>query len=132
MRAKCEAAAAARVQAREAAAKKAKKGAKKPKKGAAPPPPEEEESDPPSALEIYDGIKSMVEEHTKMRQEERAREREKAKLVPRDPDGEMVMEEVCSIVGSVFCRVGVVFMVVDRQCKYVECSAYVACGSILW
>ncbi|CAM9524177.1 unnamed protein product, partial [Sphacelaria rigidula] len=94
LRIKCEAAAAARVQAREAAAKKAKKGAKKPKKGAAPPPPDEVEIDPPSALEIYDGIKSVVEEHSNMRQEERARERERAKLVPRDPDGEMVMEEV--------------------------------------
>lgn len=98
LRATCEAVAAARAQAREDAAKKAKKGAKKPPKGAAPPPPEEPEVDPPSAVEMYDNTRRVVEEHRKLRQEERAWKREEERLVPRDPEGEAVMEEVCTFV----------------------------------
>lgn len=106
-----EAIAAARVQAKEDAAKAAKKGGKKggakPKKApkgttaaaASTPAPEEDtegdtEVEPPSVLEVYDAIREEVIQHISARKEEIARRRAEEKLVPRDPTGEAVMEEV--------------------------------------
>lgn len=113
LRVASEAEAAAKAQAKEEAAKKAKKGnkkgvakGKKVTKGAAaaPPPAEEDptevEVEPPSILEVYDSVKREVEQHRAMRKEEIERLRAEERLVPRDPAGEAVMEEVsCSIAG---------------------------------
>lgn len=112
-----EAEAAARAQAKEEAEKAAKKGgkkgggkAKKPTKGAAaPPPPTPEETaavtpeeafEPPSVLEVYEEVKREVERHRAFRKEEAARLRAEERLVPRDPTGEAVMQEVSQLVQS--------------------------------
>ena len=118
LRKAAEAEAAARAQAKEEAEKAAKKGAKKgggkgkkPVKGAAaPPPPTPEETaavatedafEPPSVLEVYEEVKREVERHRAFRKEEAARLRAEERLVPRDPTGEAVMEEVgCSAQSS--------------------------------
>ena len=112
LRVASEAEAAAKAQAKEEAAKKAKKGnkkgaaakGKKAAKGAAaaPPPPAEDgpaetEVEPPSTLEVYDRAKREVEQHRAMRKEEIERLRAEERLVPRDPAGEVVMEEVSSL-----------------------------------
>ena len=57
------------------------------------------EVEPPSILEAYDAAKREVEQHRALRKEEIARLRAEERLVPRDPTGEAVMEEV-----SCFCR----------------------------
>lgn len=105
-----EAAAAARAQAKEEADKAAKKAskqgggkAKKPAKGAAAPPPPtpeeeaaalEEAVEPPSVLDVYEEVKREVERHRRFRKEEEERHRAEERLVPRDPTGEAVLEEV--------------------------------------
>ncbi|CAM9256084.1 unnamed protein product [Ectocarpus sp. 12 AP-2014] len=104
-----DAEAAARTQAKEEAEKAAKKGSKngggkgkKPAKGAAaptPPTPEEVAAletapEPPSVLEAYEEVKREVERHREFRKEEAARRRAEERLVPRDPTGEAVMEEL--------------------------------------
>ncbi|CAM9400850.1 unnamed protein product [Ectocarpus fasciculatus] len=107
LRTAADAEAAARAQAKEEAEKAAKKGSKKggggkgkkPAKGAAaptPPTPEEAETapEPPSVLEAYEGVKREVERHRELRKEEAARRRAEERLVPRDPTGEVVMEEL--------------------------------------
>lgn len=111
LRKAADAEAAARVEAKQEAEKAAKKGAKKgggktkkPAKGAAaptPPTPEEtaaaleEAFEPPSVLEVYEEVKGEVERHRAFRKEEAARLRAEERLVPRDPTGEAVMQEVC-------------------------------------
>ncbi|CAM9994115.1 unnamed protein product, partial [Ectocarpus sp. 12 AP-2014] len=75
---------------------------KKPAKGAAaptPPTPEEVAAletapEPPSVLETYEEVKREVERHREFRKEEAARRRAEERLVPRDPTGEAVMEEL--------------------------------------
>ncbi|CBJ30237.1 conserved unknown protein [Ectocarpus siliculosus] len=104
-----DAEAAARAQAKEEAEKAAKKGSKngggkgkKPAKRAAaatPPTPEEVAAletapEPPSVLEAYEEVKREVERHREFRKEEAARRRAEERLVPRDPTGEVVMEEL--------------------------------------
>eukprot|EP00904_Undaria_pinnatifida_P004042 jgi/Undpi1/13639/HiC_scaffold_9.g03293.m1 len=101
-----EAETAARARAKEEAAKKAKKNnkkggakGKKAGKGAASPLPAGEdptqvEVEPPSILEAYDAAKREVEQHRALRKEEIARLRAEERLVPRDPTGEAVMEEL--------------------------------------
>lgn len=108
LRRAAEAEAAVRAQAKEEAEKAANKGAKKgagkakkPAKGAAaptPPTPEDEAAaepeEPPSVLEVYEGVKLEVERHRAARKEKAARRRAEERLVPRDPTGEAVLEEV--------------------------------------
>lgn len=58
-------------------------------------------------LEAYEGVKQEVERHREFRKEEAARRRAEERLVPRDPTGEVVMEEVGScraVVGRRLCR----------------------------
>lgn len=113
LRKAAEAAATARAQAKEEAEKAAKKGAKKgggkgkkPAKGAPPPPTPEETAavasedaiEPPSVLEVYEEVKREVERHRAFRKEEAARLRAEERLVPRDPTGEAVMQEVSQLV----------------------------------
>lgn len=107
MRKADEAEAAARALAKEEAEKAAKKAskkgggkAKKPPKGAAaaappPTPPEDEDAaEPPSVLEVYEAVKREVEWHRAFRKEEAARQWAEERLVPRDPTGEAVLQEV--------------------------------------
>lgn len=110
MRIACEAQAAARAKAKEKAAKAAKakkstkKGGEKAKKATAvssadEPSPStpgagEQEVEPPSLLEEYENVRREVEEHRVFRREEIAMQRARENLIPRDPAGEVVMEEV--------------------------------------
>lgn len=72
----------------------------------APPPPTPEEEaaaleeavEPPSVLEVYEEVKREVERHRQFRKEEEERQRAEERLVPRDPTGEAVLEEVGFIV----------------------------------
>lgn len=103
----------AKEEAEKAAKKAGKKGggkAKKPTKGAAAPAPltaEEEAAaaakpeDPPTVLEVYEGMKLEVERHREARKAEAARRRAEERLVPRDPTGEAVLEEVGLVSSSV-------------------------------
>lgn len=96
-----EAQAAARA---KAAKKSSKKGGAKAKKATAvssadkslPPTPGAggQEVEPPSLLEEYENVRREVEEHRAFRREEIAIQRAKESLIPRDPAGEVVMEEV--------------------------------------
>eukprot|EP00903_Cladosiphon_okamuranus_P015016 g13894.t1 len=104
LRKAAEAEAAARAQAKEEAEKAAKKGAKKgggkAKKSPAPTPEEvaaavsEDVFDPPSVLEVYEEFKRDVERHRAYRKEEAARLRAEERMVPRDPTGEAVLQEL--------------------------------------